>query len=99
MKKLWATAAVAASVAGLATTAAPAMAAGDDTGTTSASGTGGPAGFGAAYVDPTCAALIRVMQTTTARIALRRPLVRAMLITAVLWPQGSNNGTSGHDFA
>ncbi|MFR9798290.1 rodlin [Streptomyces sp. MS06] len=47
MKKLWATAAVAASVAGIAGTAAPqALAIGDDTGTTSASGNGASQEFG-----------------------------------------------------
>ena len=41
MKKLWATAAVAASLAGLAIASAPqALAIGDDSGTTSASGNG-----------------------------------------------------------
>jgi len=47
MKKLWATAAVAASVAGLAGAAAPqALAIGDDNGTTSASGNGASQEFG-----------------------------------------------------
>ncbi|MFJ3229632.1 rodlin [Streptomyces sp. NPDC086787] len=47
MKKLWATAAVAASVAGLAGAAAPqALAIGNDTGTTSASGTDASSVFG-----------------------------------------------------
>ncbi|MGW3955109.1 rodlin [Streptomyces sp. NPDC004752] len=47
MKKLWATAAVAASVAGLAGAAAPqALAIGNDTGTTSASGNGAQSEFG-----------------------------------------------------
>ncbi|MEU0967621.1 rodlin, partial [Streptomyces sp. NPDC005917] len=47
MKKLWATAAVAATVAGLAATAAPqALATGNDNGTTSASGTGARSEFG-----------------------------------------------------
>ncbi|GGJ16844.1 rodlin [Streptomyces brasiliensis] len=47
MKKLWATAAIAASVAGITATAAPqALAIGDDTGTTSASGTGASQEFG-----------------------------------------------------
>ncbi|MFF0224349.1 rodlin [Streptomyces sp. NPDC004629] len=47
MKKLWATAAVAASVAGLAGAAAPqALAIGNDTGTTSASGVGAQSEFG-----------------------------------------------------
>ncbi|MDL2076501.1 rodlin [Streptomyces sp. GXMU-J15] len=47
MKKLWATAAVAASAAGLAAaTAAPALAIGDDNGTTSASGNGATQEFG-----------------------------------------------------
>ncbi|MEV6054240.1 rodlin [Streptomyces sp. NPDC052107] len=47
MKKLWATAAVAASVAGIAAAAAPqALAIGNDTGTTSTSGTGASQTFG-----------------------------------------------------
>ncbi|MFE0513811.1 rodlin [Streptomyces sp. NPDC058964] len=47
MKKLWATAAVAASVAGLAAAAAPqALAIGNDNGTTSASGTDATSVFG-----------------------------------------------------
>ncbi|MEU1531221.1 rodlin [Streptomyces fagopyri] len=47
MKKLWATAAVAASVAGLAAAAAPqALAIGDDGGTTSVSGNGATQSFG-----------------------------------------------------
>ncbi|MER5516008.1 rodlin [Streptomyces sp. NPDC002763] len=47
MKKLWATAAVAATVAGLAATAAPqALATGNDNGTTSASGNGAKSEFG-----------------------------------------------------
>ncbi|MFE9607197.1 rodlin [Streptomyces sp. NPDC006012] len=47
MKKLWATAAVAASVAGIAAAAAPqALAIGNDTGTTSASGNGAQSEFG-----------------------------------------------------
>ncbi|MEU3981370.1 rodlin, partial [Streptomyces sp. NPDC026672] len=47
MKKLWATAALAVSVAGLGATAAPqALAIGDDTGTTSASGNGASQSFG-----------------------------------------------------
>ncbi|MFG2938247.1 rodlin [Streptomyces sp. NPDC048282] len=47
MKKLWATAAVAATVAGLAVTAAPqALAVGNDNGTTSASGNGAKSEFG-----------------------------------------------------
>ncbi|WP_433450496.1 rodlin [Streptomyces sp. CA-142005] len=47
MKKLWATAAVAASVAGIAAAAAPqALATGNDTGTTSTSGTGASQTFG-----------------------------------------------------
>ncbi|MEV7289566.1 rodlin [Streptomyces sp. NPDC093252] len=47
MKKLWATAAIAASVAGLSATAAPsALAIGDDNGTTSASGNGASQVFG-----------------------------------------------------
>ncbi|MFJ3770411.1 rodlin [Streptomyces sp. NPDC090075] len=47
MKKLWATAAVAATVAGLAATAAPqALAVGNDHGTTSASGNGAKSEFG-----------------------------------------------------
>ncbi|MFJ9706825.1 rodlin [Streptomyces sp. NPDC101234] len=47
MKKLWATAAVAATVAGLAVTAAPqALATGNDHGTTSASGNGAKSEFG-----------------------------------------------------
>ncbi|WP_330339874.1 rodlin [Streptomyces sp. NBC_00557] len=47
MKKLWATAAVAASVAGIAAAATPqALATGNDTGTTSASGTGASQAFG-----------------------------------------------------
>ncbi|MEU1167545.1 rodlin [Streptomyces sp. NPDC005921] len=47
MKKLWATAAVAATVAGLAATAAPqALAVGNDNGTTSASGNGAKSEFG-----------------------------------------------------
>jgi hypothetical protein len=47
MKKLWATAAVAASLAGVAVAAAPqALAVGDDTGTTSASGNGASSKFG-----------------------------------------------------
>ncbi|MGW2488702.1 rodlin [Streptomyces sp. NPDC001606] len=47
MKKLWATAAVAASVAGLAGAAAPqALAIGDDHGTTSFSGNGAKSSFG-----------------------------------------------------
>ncbi|QNP72626.1 RdlA protein [Streptomyces roseirectus] len=47
MKKLWATAAVAASVAGIAAGAAPqALAIGDDSGTTSASGNGASQEFG-----------------------------------------------------
>ncbi|MFI7503471.1 rodlin [Streptomyces sp. NPDC049687] len=47
MKKLWATAAVAASLAGLAVASAPqALAIGDDTGTTSASGNGASQEFG-----------------------------------------------------
>ncbi|WAZ21864.1 rodlin [Streptomyces cinnabarinus] len=47
MKKLWATAAIATSVAGVsAATAAPALAIGDDNGTTSASGNGAKQEFG-----------------------------------------------------
>ncbi|GGM92232.1 rodlin [Streptomyces fuscichromogenes] len=47
MKKLWATAAVAATVAGLAAVAAPqALATGNDNGTTSASGNGAKSEFG-----------------------------------------------------
>ncbi|RPE43779.1 hypothetical protein EDD90_6994 [Streptomyces sp. Ag109_O5-1] len=47
MKKLWVTAAVAATVAGLAVTAAPqALATGNDHGTTSASGNGAKSEFG-----------------------------------------------------
>ncbi|MFJ4618023.1 rodlin [Streptomyces sp. NPDC088812] len=47
MKKLWATAAVAASMAGLAVaSASPALAIGDDSGTTSASGNGASQAFG-----------------------------------------------------
>ncbi|MGW2958095.1 rodlin [Streptomyces sp. NPDC001220] len=47
MKKLWATAAVAATVAGFAATAAPqALATGNDSGTTSASGNGAKSEFG-----------------------------------------------------
>ncbi|MFC4506794.1 MULTISPECIES: rodlin [Streptomyces] len=47
MKKLWATAAIAASVAGLTAVAAPqALAIGDDSGTTSASGNGASQEFG-----------------------------------------------------
>ncbi|KUO20245.1 rodlin [Streptomyces dysideae] len=47
MKKLWATAAIAASVAGMSAAAAPqALAIGDDSGTTSASGTGATQAFG-----------------------------------------------------
>ncbi|MFJ8104458.1 rodlin [Streptomyces sp. NPDC096132] len=47
MKKLWATAAVAASVAGLAVVSAPqALAIGDDSGPTSASGNGASQAFG-----------------------------------------------------
>ncbi|MDR6973986.1 hypothetical protein J2X68_000655 [Streptomyces sp. 3330] len=47
MKKLWATAALAASVAGLAAMSAPqALAIGDDSGTTSASGNGASSEFG-----------------------------------------------------
>ncbi|MFJ9018561.1 rodlin [Streptomyces sp. NPDC102259] len=47
MKKLWATAALAASVAGLAGLSAPqALAIGDDSGTTSASGNGASSEFG-----------------------------------------------------
>src|SRR5262245_47409297 len=47
MKKLWATAAVAVSVAGLgASAASQALAIGDDTGTTSASGNGATQSFG-----------------------------------------------------
>ncbi|MFE1954154.1 MULTISPECIES: rodlin [unclassified Streptomyces] len=47
MKKLWASATIAASVAGLAAVAAPqAMAIGDDTGTTSLSGNGAEQSFG-----------------------------------------------------
>ncbi|MFF5188222.1 rodlin [Streptomyces sp. NPDC000345] len=47
MKKLWATAAVAASLAGLAIASAPqALALGDDSGTTSASGNGASQEFG-----------------------------------------------------
>ncbi|MFH8738172.1 rodlin [Streptomyces sp. NPDC017964] len=47
MKKLWATAAIAASVAGMSAVAAPqALAIGDDTGTTSASGNGAVQAFG-----------------------------------------------------
>ncbi|MFG2961648.1 MULTISPECIES: rodlin [unclassified Streptomyces] len=47
MKKLWATAAVAATVAGFAATAAPqALAVGNDNGTTSASGNGAKSEFG-----------------------------------------------------
>ncbi|MFF3464392.1 rodlin [Streptomyces sp. NPDC001984] len=47
MKKLWATAAIAASVVGITTTAVPqALAIGDDTGTTSMSGTGASQDFG-----------------------------------------------------
>ncbi|MGW0993438.1 rodlin [Streptomyces sp. NPDC002520] len=47
MKKLWATAAIAASVAGITAMAAPqALAIGDDTGTTSTSGTGASQTFG-----------------------------------------------------
>ncbi|MET7680006.1 rodlin [Streptomyces sp. NPDC005423] len=47
MKKLWATAAIAASVAGIGAAAAPqALAIGDDSGTTSASGNGASQAFG-----------------------------------------------------
>jgi hypothetical protein len=47
MKKLWATAAVAAAVAGIAVASAPqALAIGDDSGTTSASGNGASSEFG-----------------------------------------------------
>ncbi|MFF3844580.1 rodlin [Streptomyces sp. NPDC002328] len=47
MKKLWATAAIAASVAGLTAVTAPqALAIGDDSGTTSASGNGASSEFG-----------------------------------------------------
>ncbi|MFF3662087.1 rodlin [Streptomyces olivochromogenes] len=47
MKKLWATAAIAASIAGISATAAPqAMAIGDDGGTTSVSGNGAEQSFG-----------------------------------------------------
>ncbi|MFF1687093.1 MULTISPECIES: rodlin [unclassified Streptomyces] len=47
MKKLWATAAIAASVAGMSAVAAPqALAIGDDSGTTSASGNGAQQAFG-----------------------------------------------------
>ncbi|MEU6662524.1 rodlin [Streptomyces sp. NPDC046821] len=47
MKKLWATAAIAASVAGMSAVAAPqALAVGDDTGTTSNSGNGASQAFG-----------------------------------------------------
>jgi hypothetical protein len=47
MKKLWATAALAASLAGMAIASAPqALAIGDDTGTTSASGNGASSKFG-----------------------------------------------------
>ncbi|MFD7473683.1 rodlin, partial [Streptomyces sp. NPDC059837] len=47
MKKLWATAAIAASVAGISATAAPqALAIGDDGGTTSVSGYGATQSFG-----------------------------------------------------
>ncbi|MFJ6723458.1 MULTISPECIES: rodlin [unclassified Streptomyces] len=47
MKKLWASAAIAASVAGLAAVSAPqALAIGDDSGTTSASGNGASSEFG-----------------------------------------------------
>ncbi|MCA1218957.1 rodlin [Streptomyces sp. 8L] len=47
MKKLWATAAVAATIAGgVAAAAAPAMAVGDDSGTVSASGNGAEQSFG-----------------------------------------------------
>ncbi|MFK0017996.1 rodlin [Streptomyces sp. NPDC090798] len=47
MKKLWATAAVAASIAGISATAAPqALAIGDDGGTTSVSGNGAEQSFG-----------------------------------------------------
>ncbi|MDX3569795.1 rodlin [Streptomyces bobili] len=47
MKKLWATAAIAASVAGVAAISAPqALAIGDDSGTTSASGNGASSEFG-----------------------------------------------------
>ncbi|MFF2994756.1 rodlin [Streptomyces sp. NPDC057950] len=47
MKKLWATAAIAASVAGISATAAPqALAIGDDGGTTSVSGNGATQSFG-----------------------------------------------------
>jgi hypothetical protein len=47
MKKLWATATIAASVAGLSAVAAPqALAIGDDTGTTSASGNNASQAFG-----------------------------------------------------
>ncbi|MCF3960724.1 rodlin [Streptomyces fuscigenes] len=47
MKKLWATAAVAVSIAGgVAASAAPAMAVGDDSGTVSASGNGAQQAFG-----------------------------------------------------
>ena len=46
MKKLWATAAVAASLVGAAAAASPAMAIGNDTGTTSFSGNGAEQSFG-----------------------------------------------------
>ncbi|MER7686735.1 rodlin [Streptomyces sp. NPDC097610] len=47
MKKLWATAAIAASIAGISATAAPqALAIGDDGGTTSVSGNGAEQSFG-----------------------------------------------------
>ncbi|QNS04868.1 rodlin [Streptomyces xanthii] len=52
MKKLWASATIAASVAGLAAVAAPqAMAIGDDTGTTSLSGNGAEQSFGNAETE------------------------------------------------
>ncbi|MGW6404210.1 rodlin [Streptomyces sp. NPDC055134] len=52
MKKLWATAAIAASVAGMSAVAAPqALAAGDDTDTTSNSSTNAVQAFGNSYTD------------------------------------------------
>ncbi|MGW6355465.1 rodlin [Streptomyces sp. NPDC055092] len=52
MKKLWATAAIAASVAGMSAVAAPqALAFGDDTGTTSNSGNNAEQAFGNSYTE------------------------------------------------
>ncbi|MGW0209888.1 rodlin [Streptomyces sp. NPDC003233] len=63
MKKLWATTAVAASVAGIAATAAPqALAIGNDTGTSSVSGTGASQTFGNSITSGTMSPQLSLVQ-------------------------------------